>query len=303
MSVLGHRLAHRSGRRAARSLAAGLAAFAALAAFAMGAADATAAPERDGRILSARFSHDDAGIPEQRPEWDDCAIGSAVDAIVLVFARQLQQATLDTEDFVVHTRLGEQRVPECAWQPEPDAELGDRTVWLVGELGDAERDPPLRVEVTGELLDERGSSLEGAAIEDIDGLSSGPRPVLAERLAEPAADCPRDARAQTLRITWSGSISREQGEVAGLSRESRVRPSRLEEALRRGIVGHVPRPEGRPRRVYPDAVVQIEDGDNMTTLCYAQPDAIAHVVVSPAIVTGPQDDWNAAGRLDVAEPE
>ena len=144
------------------SLRSGAATVATAAVFALGTAPAissTAAGTGHGPwILSAFFGLDDA-LPNNVAGI--CPRGIGQDGMPVVFSVKLDVRTVYPDDFVVVDRSGARHVPLCATTAPANETSEDRTVLLIGQLGDHATDPPVRVQVVGNLRDEAGDQLAG----------------------------------------------------------------------------------------------------------------------------------------------
>ncbi len=130
----------------------------------------------------------------------------------VIFSTEIDHTTLLAGDFRVVTASGAAGQMHCVTLlPATDAgEL--RTVLLVGEFGDAETDPPVKVEIAGHLRSIDGAlDFRGAEVA-VTPLAPGPTLVLAEiadpTLADPGlgqrrtdgTDCPTEGIAQAVRV-------------------------------------------------------------------------------------------------------
>jgi hypothetical protein len=216
-------------------------------------------------LLSAYFGLDN-GLPTQA-SFGLCRGAGGQDGMPVIFSQVINPDTLQAEDFAVTTASGVVNTPICAIL-DPAIDPGElRTVLLVGEFGSAETDPPVTVEVVGDVLtaDASAQSFLGASIE-VTPLSAGPSLVIAEslpiaqwRLDQPSGrrqgdGCPSERTLQAVRATWAGGISNSEGEEAGDA----------ERALYRVTVRL---PDGSEVEVTPFALADLGDGDNNHLLC------------------------------------
>jgi hypothetical protein len=219
-------------------------------------------------LLSAYFGLDDA-LPLATNAI--CRGGAGQDGMPVVFAAEVDAASVQPEDFAVATASGAVRAPICATL-QPAVDPGERrTVLLIGEFGDAADDPPARVEVVGDIRAAEGSGRDfRGASAGVTPLAAGPTLVLAEpvppeqwRLGQPAGrqrgdGCPAEGTEQAVRATWAGGVT----DAAGNDPDPAVR--RLYEVTLRG-------PDGGERVVAPFAVADLGDGDNNHLLCLDAP--------------------------------
>lgn len=230
-----------------------------------GAAQAQPTPEEEPGLLSAFFGLDNA-LPRRIAGL--CLGGGGQDGMPVILSQVINPDTLQPEDFAVITESGEVNTPRCAIL-EPAVDPGElRTVLLIGELGDAETDPPVRVEVVGEILTENDADFFGASV-DVTPLEAGPFLVLAEsvpseqwRLDQPSGrrqgdGCPSDGTVQVVRVTWSGGVSNAEGEEAG-------EPERGEYRVMLRLA------DRSEAEITPFALADLGDGDNNHLLCLDQ---------------------------------
>ena len=100
------------------------------------------------RLLSAFFGLDN-NLPFRSNRL--CLGASGQDGMPVVFSHTLNTETVNESDFEVETRSGEVYSPICVTLRPADDEGENRTVFLIGEFGNAETDPPIRVSIVGDL--------------------------------------------------------------------------------------------------------------------------------------------------------
>jgi hypothetical protein len=213
-----------------------------------------------------------------------CPGGAGLDAMPITFRHQIDLRTLSPRDFSVTTRSGRQLTPICATPKPADDSNEDRTILLVGKLGDVPSDPPVRATVVGRLRDRRGDSLQGSSRRVIP-LGAGPRIVLAFSLPAAGSRCPA-ATAQVLQVVWDSGIRRPGGREVG-PRQWR----RYKVGLRRA--------DGHERTVTPIAVTDLFDNDNFHELCLAQTGRPLWVSMAAHTVQDRNADVNHATRLNI----
>jgi hypothetical protein len=216
-------------------------------------------------LLSAYFGLDN-NLPAQA-SLGLCRGAGGQDGMPVIFSQVINPDTLQAEDFAVMTESGSINTPICAIL-DPAIDPGElRTVLLVGELGDAETNPPVSVEVVGEILTsgENPQSFVGASVA-VTPLSAGPSLIIAEslllaqwRLDQPSGrrqgdGCPSAGTLQAVRATWAGGVSNSAGDEAGDAERALYRVTlRL--------------PDGTETEVTPFALADLGDGDNNHVLC------------------------------------
>ena len=198
------------------------------------------------------------------------------DGMPITFSVRIDPDTLDPEDFRVLTATGDSVIPTCATLRPATESLEQRTVLLAGEFGSSDS-PPVAVEVTGFLMDQRGAALTGARTDRITPLSAGPSLVLAERFspATPAfeGECPADTQ-QIIQLVWDGGVS---GPGA----------SALSDAQRAGV--HVTLSDGA---VIEPLALGDDDPDNFVLACLATDTPASAVLVEAGLFYDPADDPN-----------
>ncbi len=140
------------------------------------------------RIVAARFAHDDVGA------------SSPADAVVVVFDRELDAASLVGRAFMVVMSDGSRvRAQQAVLAPASESDE-NRTVTLWGEFGDPFERPPTDVVVIERLWDEQGGPLLGSS-GHVDVITEGPRPLL---VMPGGHDCPEAQ--QSLRSYWTDTL-------------------------------------------------------------------------------------------------
>ena len=237
------------------------------------------------RLLSAFYGLDNglgAGINRI------CPGASGQDGMPVVLSHTIDPETLQPEDFRVFTRSGTERTPFCVTLA-PARDPGElRTVLLIGELGDAANDPPVKVLVVDDLLSDgrtgRPVSFRGTETHVIP-LEAGPTLVLAEVVPEDewsmsgrGSACPAGAR-QVVRVTWAGGVRLPNGDD----------PGDAERVLYRVTVEH---PDGTRDETVPAALAELGDGDNNHLLCLGTADPAVSVAFPAGHLVDPNRDLN-----------
>lgn len=169
-------------------------------------------------------------------------------------------------DFQVTTASGKIGSLACATL-SPAVDVGElRTVLLVGKYGSAVEDPPVRLEIVGNLHSiDNSVNFKGAEIM-ITPLEPGPSLVFAEivpqdewRLGDKGSNqrgtgCPAEGVQQTVRVAWAGGVVLENGDEPG-------------DVERQLYTVTVAAADGTIRDVIPIALGDLGDGDNNHKLC------------------------------------
>ncbi len=125
---------------------------------------------REVKILTAFFGLDN-GLPFRARVMYRKAQGK--DGMPLVFSHELDPKTLEGADFAVTTKNGNVIIVEAASLLPANEEFELRTVLLIGEYGNYPDNPPVSVEVVGDLIARTGQNFKGKSIEVIP-LPEGP---------------------------------------------------------------------------------------------------------------------------------
>jgi hypothetical protein len=242
----------------------------------------TALDDQPPRIVSAFFGLDDA-LPMRAARI--CLEAPGADGMPVTFSRRVvgsgfRDAEVSASAFTVITRSGAHKTPACATLA-PAIESSERhTVLLVGDLGDATDDPPVRVEVTDSLPLADGADGRGLAVE-VTPLEGGPTLVLAMGFGVEGlqSDCPPSAK-QTVVVVWAGGV--QPAEAAS-------------DHDHRGIY-RVTTGEGD---VVPFALGDLDDQDNYVHLCLDTDAPATRVSASGGVLVDPRGDLNPETWLDV----
>jgi len=251
------------------------------------------------KILSAFFGLDD-GLPAEAAAL--CAPAPVLDGMPVVFRSKIAVNTLWPWDFAVITRSGLTLTPLCATTAPANQESEDRTVLVIGELGEHDTDPPVLVKVIGDLRDEAGHSLRGAEAR-VPPYATGPTLVYAEPAPAGEPDqltfspltpraigqfqqntaCPAGTVGQ-VRVTWDGGTSAPGGAEVG-------------EAQR--LAYTVSLTDGRT--VTPAALADLGDHDNYHLLCLDTTGTPVQVSAAAGEFAAPHGDVNPATSVAVTQ--
>ncbi|CAD0186138.1 hypothetical protein RUESEDTHA_03043 [Ruegeria sp. THAF57] len=217
----------------------------------------------------------------------------------VIFSTEIDISTMQAGDFRVTTQSGAIGTMHCA-SVLPATDPGElRTVLLIGQLGPADSDPPVRVDIIGHLhsidgtIDFRGASAPVIPLED------GPSITLAEVVDDwtqvgtlgprrvRGSLCPTKGIVQAVRVTWEGGVTLEDGTEPG-------------EAERDLYTITVTAADGTRRDINPAALANLGDGDNNHVLCMDTSDMPVSVSFPASVLTDPNGDLNPATRADVS---
>ena len=218
-----------------------------------------------GQVLSAFYGLDN-GLPFSS-NVGICRGGGKADGMPVIFDHEVDVNTLQAGDFRVVTKLGKVGEVICVTL-FPALDMGElRTALLVGEFGSATDDPPVTVEIVGNLLSlDQTVNFKSAKI-DVTPLLPGPTLILAEIVPQEqwqlgkesgtgrgsGDGCPQGTT-QIVRVVWAGGVERTDGEEPG-DAERLLYQVTLEQS------------DGSSKIVTPFALADIGDGDNNHLLC------------------------------------
>jgi hypothetical protein len=213
----------------------------------------------------------------------DNAIGPGNDGMPVTFSRRVQEP-IDPAAFTVVTRSGARLHPLIA-TTRPANEAAERhTVLLIGELGDEPDDPPVMVEMTGQLALAGDADPLGMSV-PVTPLGDGPSLVLAFA-SDPAQienDCPPET-SQIIVVVWAGGV--------------RPRPGVTLDDHRLGY--SVATTAGD---VVPIALGNLGDGDNYEHLCLDTVATPLRASMRGGLLMDPRDDPNPATDVEIAGME
>jgi hypothetical protein len=260
--------------------------------------ETTIAHSDDASLLSAFYGLDD-GLPLLAGLLV-CGGERGQDGMPVVFSKELHLETLQAGDFEVV--LGDDRSGEIVCvTPAPAADSGElRTILMVGDFGSAD-DPPIRVEIVGNILslDER-SNFRGSQV-GVTRLEDGPSLVFAQIVPEEewelgksptrfpfggGSGCPESTR-QVVRAVWNGGVTKPGGDE-------------IDDVERRAYRVLVDGGADGPTEVTPFAIGDLGDGDNNHELCLDTEVPALRVAFPAGLMTDPREDLNPATEVTVA---
>jgi hypothetical protein len=222
-------------------------------------------------IVSAFFGLDDA-MPSQVEVF--CPGGSHTDGMPVTFSRRVVGA-VSPSAFVVHTRSGALLHPRCATLRPADAASKRHTVLLIGDLGDGEHDPPVRVDVVDDVQLDGNASARGLTSSVIP-LADGPSIVLALRYPAHAIAADPSATTDVVMVVWAGGVK---------PRSGSTQADHL-------AAYHLDGPA-------PFAIGDVDDRDNDVHLCFKDHVVATHVSCDAGIVVDPRGDLNPATGVEI----
>ena len=246
-----------------------------------------------GQLLSAFFGLDDSRRIRVRTSVACRGIPGG-DGMPVIFDHEVDSTTLEPEDFRVTRASGEIGRVDCVTLRPADDPGELRTALVIGQYGSVE-DPPVTVEIVGDVMSLDGDlNFKGATAEVIP-LAAGPTLILAESvppnywsLGGPG-DCPRDGLRGVVRAVWAGGITKPGGDEIGAAEMGLYRIS-----LRQA--------DGTVVAVAPMAVGDLNDNDNNHELCLNVEGEPLNVSFPAGAVTDPNEDLNPDTGVDVSAP-
>ena len=217
----------------------------------------------------------------------------------LIFSKEIDVSTMQAGDFEVTRENGEIGAITCITLAPADDTGELRTGLLVGSYGSADN-PPVRVEVIGNLLSLDGSAnFKGTSI-DVTPLASGPSMVWAELVPESewalgklatslpfggGSGCPAGTT-QVIRVTWAGGVTKPGGdEVDDLEREQYKVTLQTD--------------DGNTVEATPFALGDLGDSDNNHELCLDVTGTPASVFFPAGFLTDPGEDLNPDSNIEL----
>jgi hypothetical protein len=253
---------------------------------------AAAETSGDGALLSAFFGLDDSRQIRIRTAVV-CDQIAGNDGMPVIFAQEVDPETLDAEDFRIVRASGRDGRVDCVTL-RPADDLGElRTALLVGQYG-SEEDPPLRVEIVGDVLSLDGLTNFKGGVSAVIPLSEGPTLILAEALRPNEwslggeGDCPREGLRGIVRAVWVGGITKPGGDEID---EREMQQYRVE--MRTS--------DGQIVEVTPFAVGDLSDNDNNHDLCLDVEGEALRVSFPAGALTDPNEDLNPATSVEVTQ--
>ncbi len=229
-----------------------------------------------GNLLSAGW-----GLDDGLPAFPDCPQSVGQDGLPVVLDTEVENSSLDAEDFEVEVASGDRRSPICATLLPAREENEDRTVLLIGDLG-SPADPPRWVRIVGDIRGEDASPLGGTVA--VPAFESGPSLVMAEPASLVETECP-EGTASAVRLIFSGGVLSTDGDEFESAEFERFSVDTLEGA------------------VMPIGFSDLNDFDNNLELCLATRALATRVTVAAETVIDPNGDANVETFSAVDAPE
>lgn len=246
---------------------------------------------REAKILTAFFGLDN-GLTKRANLIYKKAYGK--DGMPLVFSHELDPKTLQGADFLVTTKNGDEYIVEAASFMPANEEFELRTVLLIGEYGNHPDNPPVSVEVVGDLVARTGQNFKGQIVQVIP-LPEGPVLSYAEYFTfdekhpyikkGDGCDCPKEETKMVVKVVWAGGVRAINGKELG------------DNELKDFVVTMVNGAD--TTKVTPFKLADLEDNENNIDLCLKQSGIPILVEVNENIAIDPRDDKNPKTKVKV----
>ena len=247
--------------------------------------------QEDPSLLSAFFGLDDSRQIAVRTALV-CQGISGRDGMPVIFSHEVNPDSLDPEDFQVTRASGEVGTVGCVTL-RPADDVGElRTALIVGNYGSAE-DPPVSVEIVGEVMSLDGALNFAGTRAPVIPLADGPTIILAEEVPPnywslgAEGDCPRQGLRGIVRAVWVGGITKPGGDEIDETEIAQYRVSLLQ-------------PDGSTLEVAPMAVGDLGDNDNNHELCLDMEGTPVNVSFPAGFLTDPNEDLNPDTLISVS---
>ena len=248
--------------------------------------------EQSARPLSAFF-----GLDNKLPFGANvlCLGAGGEDGMPVVLSHTIKPDSLQAEDFRVVRQSGAIDTPMCVTlRPAGDMDE-NRTVLLIGEFGNANDDPPVKVLIVDDVLsdatDRPRVNFRGTQVSVIP-LDAGPEIILAAAvpkeiwsLSGRGTSCPA-ATKQVVRVTWTGGVRLPNREELGEAQKTLYKVS-LTEA------------DGARSEVSPTALADLGDADNNHFLSLDTTTSATAVTFPAGLLVPPNADLNTDSKVMV----
>lgn len=246
---------------------------------------------REPRILSAFFGLDNGLNQSSRLIYKNAP---GKDGMPIVFSHEIDPSTIEGADFAVTTKNGNVHIVEAASLLPANEEFELRTVLLIGEYGNHPENPPISVEVVGDLTARTGQNFKGKSIEVIP-LPEGPVLSYAEYFtfnedypyieSGNGCDCPKEETKMVVKTVWSGGVRAINGEELGENESGDFMVTLVDGS--------------DTVKASPFQLADLNDNDNNIDLCLKQSGIPILVQVNEKITIDPNDDKNPKTQIEV----
>jgi hypothetical protein len=246
---------------------------------------------REARILTAFFGLDNGLTQRARIIYRNAP---GKDGMPLVFSHELDPNTLDAADFAVTSQDGTVFGVEAASFLPANEEFELRTVLLIGEYGNYPDNPPVSVQIVGDLIARAGQNFKGDSIQVIP-LEEGPVLSYAEYFTIDedypyiekgnGCDCPKESTKMVVKAVWSGGVRAINGEELGDNEKDDFIVTLIQGA--------------DTIRVNPFQLADLNDNENNIDLCLKEEGIPIFVEVNENVAIDPNDDKNSKTKVEI----
>ena len=213
----------------------------------------------------------------------------------VVLSHTIKPESLQAEDFRVVRQSGVIDTPMCVTlRPAGDMDE-NRTVLLIGEFGNADDDPPVKVLIVDDVLSDATDSpqvnFRGTQVSVIP-LDAGPEIIMAAAvpkdiwsLSGRGTSCPTDTK-QVVRVTWTGGVRLPNREELGEAQRTLYKVS-------------LTKTDGFRSEVSPAALADLNDADNNHFLCLDTTTPATAVSFPAGHLVDPNGDLNTDSKVMV----
>lgn len=241
-------------------------------------------------LVSAFFGLDNA-LPIQANLL--CQGAAGLDGMPVNFIYPIDASSLSASDFEIVDSLGNIHIPICAVLAPANENGENRTVLLIGELGNAAANPPVEVRVVGDLFTmdtlpgesacSEITNLNGISTTNVVRLAAGPSLFFAQGMEGNLNEC--NSGIQTIQVAWDGGVT---PFISGDAESDLFQYYTGYSDSSGVLVPHVP-----------VAIADINDNDNFHQLCFATSDKIVKISMMANTVEDPNQDPNQYSEIDV----
>jgi len=246
---------------------------------------------REPKILTAFFGLDNGLTFRARAIYRKA---QGKDGMPLVFSHEIDPKTLQGADFAVTTKNGTVHIVEAASFLPANEEFELRTVLLIGEYGNHTDNPPVSVEVVGDLIARTGQNFKGQTIKVIP-LEEGPVLSYAEYFTFDekypyiekgrGCDCPKNETKTVVKVVWSGGVRAINGKELG--------DNELNDFIVTLVNG------SDTIKVKPFKLADLGDSENNIDLCIKESGIPILIQVNEGVAIDPNNDKNTRTETKV----
>ena len=245
---------------------------------------------REAKALTAFFGLDALPLPGIMLYYK--AYGK--NGMPLVFSQEIEPSTLDNTDFEVITEDGSSHGVEFVTLKPANEEFELRTVLFIGEYGSHPDNPPVRVNIVGDLTSRSGQNYKGQSL-DVIPLPDGPTISYAEYFTfdedypyvkrGAGCDCPREGTEIVVRTVWAGGVRAVNGKDLGDNELDSFHVTLVQEE--------------DTIKVNPYKLADLGDNDNNIDLCLKEYGVPILVEVNEDVAIDPRGDKNPETESEI----